>query len=54
MATLTTTLVRDAKPKERPYEITCSGLPGFTLRVLPSGKKTFDGHAPRVTLKPVS
>ena len=41
MATLTTTLVRDAKPKERPYEITCSGLPGFTLRVLPSGKKTF-------------
>lgn len=41
MATLTTALIRDAKPRARMYELTCSGLPGFLLRVLPTGKKVF-------------
>lgn len=41
MATLTTALIRDAKPRAKTYELTCSGLPGFLLRVLPTGKKVF-------------
>ncbi len=41
MGTLTNSLVRDAKPRSVVYELTCSGLPGFALRVLPTGKKVF-------------
>ncbi|MET0429538.1 MAG: site-specific integrase [Microvirga sp.] len=38
---LTNTQARAAKPREDRYEITCDGLPGFILRVLPTGKKVF-------------
>ncbi|MBZ5714900.1 site-specific integrase [Nannocystis pusilla] len=38
---LTNTQAREAKPREVKYEITCDSLPGFVLRVLPSGKKVF-------------
>src|SRR5262245_41254733 len=41
MGTLTTALVRDLKPRGSTYEVTCTGLPGFAVRVLPSGKKVF-------------
>ena len=41
MGTLTNGIVRDAKPRAKVYELTCSGLPGFALRVLPTGKKVF-------------
>jgi len=41
MGTLTNTLVRDLKPRQGTYEVTCSGLPGFAVRVLPTGKKVF-------------
>lgn len=36
---LTNTQARDAKPRATRYEITCDALPGFILRVLPTGKK---------------
>jgi hypothetical protein len=38
---LTNAQVRDAKPRKTRYEITCDALPGFLLRVLPTGKKVF-------------
>jgi len=38
---LTSTQARDAKPRAKQYEISCEALPGFLLRVLPSGKKVF-------------
>lgn len=38
---LTNTQARDAKPRTKQYEIGCDALPGFLLRVLPSGKKVF-------------
>ena len=38
---LTNTQARDAKPRAVKYEITCDALPGFILRVLPTGKKVF-------------
>lgn len=41
MGTLTNAAVRDAKPRSTVYELTCTGLPGFVLRVLPTGKKVF-------------
>lgn len=41
MATLTNAVVREAKPRAKVYELTCAGLPGFALRVLPTGKKVF-------------
>jgi integrase/transposase len=41
MGTFTTAFVRDAKPRASMYELTCDALPGFILRVLPTGKKVF-------------
>jgi len=41
MGTLTNAIVREAKPRAKVYELTCAGLPGFVLRVLPTGKKVF-------------
>ena len=41
MGTLNNTIVRDAKPRAKVYELTCAGLPGFALRVMPTGKKVF-------------
>ena len=38
---LTNTKAREAKPRDARYEITCEALPGFLLRVLPTGKKVF-------------
>jgi integrase len=38
---LTNAQVREAKPRTIRYEITCESLPGFILRVLPTGKKVF-------------
>jgi hypothetical protein len=38
---LTSTQARDAKPRAKQYELSCDALPGFLLRVLPSGKKVF-------------
>ena len=31
--------VRECKPRASMYEVTCDALPGFILRVLPTGKK---------------
>lgn len=31
--------VRECKPRAKMYEVTCDALPGFILRVLPTGKK---------------
>ncbi len=41
MPTITESLVRRARAKEREYELSCSSLRGFVLRVLPSGKKVY-------------
>lgn len=41
MGTLTNTIVRELKPRQGTYEVTCAGLPGFAVRVLPTGKKVF-------------
>ena len=41
MGTFTTAFVRDTKPRSTMYELTCDALPGFILRVLPTGKKVF-------------
>jgi integrase len=38
---LTSTQARDAKPRAKQYELSCDAVPGFLLRVLPSGKKVF-------------
>jgi integrase len=38
---LTNTQAREAKPRSIRYEVTCDALPGFILRVLPTGKKAF-------------
>ena len=38
---LTESAVTRAKPRARKYEIACKRVPGFTLRVLPSGKKSY-------------
>jgi integrase len=38
---LTNAQAREAKPRSTRYELTCDGLPGFFLRVLPTGKKVF-------------
>ena len=38
---LTNTQAREAKPRSTRYEITCDSLPGFILRVLPTGKRVF-------------
>ncbi len=38
---ITKSALRALKPRDRMYEITCSRLPGFVVRVLPSGKKVF-------------
>jgi integrase len=38
---LTNAQARDAKPRSARFEITCDALPGFILRVLPTGKKVF-------------
>ena len=58
--TLTTAGVRKLRPKGRTYEVTCSRLPGFVVRVLPSGRKVFlvrhlvDGRDTRVRIGPWS
>lgn len=36
---ITAAFVRDCKPRAKMYEVTCDALPGFLLRVLPTGKK---------------
>lgn len=36
---ITAAFVRDCKPRAKLYEVTCDALPGFILRVLPTGKK---------------
>ncbi len=38
---LTTARVRELKPQEKVYEVTCAAVSGFVVRVLPSGKKVF-------------
>jgi integrase len=36
---ITAAFVRECKPRANMYEVTCDALPGFILRVLPTGKK---------------
>ncbi|MDC0675970.1 tyrosine-type recombinase/integrase [Nannocystis radixulma] len=36
---ITAAFVRECKPRAKMYEVTCEALPGFILRVLPTGKK---------------
>ncbi|MDC0672233.1 tyrosine-type recombinase/integrase [Nannocystis radixulma] len=36
---ITAAFVRECKPRATMYEVTCEALPGFILRVLPTGKK---------------
>ena len=36
---ITAAFVRECKPRAMKYEVTCDALPGFILRVLPTGKK---------------
>ncbi|MBK7823643.1 tyrosine-type recombinase/integrase [Nannocystis sp.] len=38
---LTAARIREAKPRSQRYEIGCDALPGFLVRVLPTGKKVF-------------
>lgn len=38
---LTTAQVRELKPRDKMYEVTCAAVAGFVVRVLPSGKKVF-------------
>ncbi len=38
---LTAARIREAKPRSQRYEISCDALPGFLVRVLPTGKKVF-------------
>ncbi len=41
MPVITERLVRGLRPREKKYELTCASLPGFVVRVLPSGKKVY-------------
>jgi integrase/transposase len=41
MEMLTTARVRELKPQDKVYEVTCAAVSGFVVRVLPSGKKVF-------------
>lgn len=41
MAKLTKTIVDRSAPKSAPYFVWCSDLPGFGVRIWPSGKKVF-------------
>jgi integrase len=41
MPILTERIVTRAKPREVKYELTCAGLTGFLVRVLPSGRKSY-------------
>ena len=41
MPRLTERVVNRARPRKTKYEISCSVLTGFILRVLPSGKKVY-------------
>ena len=41
MPRLTERTVERAKPRDTKYELSCSILPGFLVRVLPSGKKAY-------------
>jgi len=41
MPRLTERAVERAKPRDTKYELSCSVIPGFMLRVLPSGKKSY-------------
>jgi len=57
MAKLTKTVVDKAAPKSAPYFIWCSELPGFGVRVFPSGKRIYyadyrnkDGTRKRMSL----
>ena len=56
MAVLTETIIHRAKPRKTKYEIACSRVRGFRLRVLPTGKKVFvarvftDGRDRRVRI----
>ncbi len=38
---LTTATVRELRPRDKMYEVTCAAMPGFVVRVLPTGKKVF-------------
>ncbi len=38
---LTTATLRELKPREKMYEVTCAAMSGFVVRVLPTGKKVF-------------
>ena len=38
---LTNATVRELKPREKMYEVTCAAMAGFVVRVLPTGKKVF-------------
>jgi len=38
---LTNATVRELKPREKMYEVTCAAMSGFVVRVLPTGKKVF-------------
>ncbi|WP_370676809.1 tyrosine-type recombinase/integrase [Pleomorphomonas sp. PLEO] len=59
MARLTKTIVEKAEPKDKPYFVWCSDLPGFGVRVFPSGKRVYyidyrnrDGSRKRMTIGP--
>lgn len=41
MAKLTKTIIDNAEQREKPYFVWCSELPGFGIRVFPTGKKAF-------------
>lgn len=59
MPVITQRLVSSAKPRRKKYEIACTALRGFVLRVLPSGKKVYyarfrrDGKDIRQRIGPV-
>jgi len=38
---ITEKMVQGLRPRERRYEVTCSRLPGFAVRVLPTGRRVF-------------